>query len=447
MVQQVVPDPAGQGELDEWAVLDTLALLVDRSLVVASTADDSAEPRYRLLDTPRAFAWEKLREAAEEARLRHRHAHAVASYFTESQRVLGAGALRFDAWQQAIAADLDNGREGLAWARAADDAVRIVQIASTIMRALPGSSYRERTALRDEMLPLVERVHDPELQGMLCDVVSAAIGQTQPHRALDLIRRCLLRLPAGHDADTAEVRMARYTSLCVLARTEVRGGELSAAETALVEARELLDPTWPPIQQRKLAHAESLVAGVRGDAAVGLHWARQAIALDAKIGTGDVVGRINLIDAELAAGDAASARSAANALLAELTGGRDEPSLAVCRLLLGAGHLALGDREQARLHLRAGWSQAALFRLESVFADFLALLAALDGRHEVAARLAGYADAGNAQRKRDPNEAAAIARAAQLASASLGPTVFDRLHDEGSRLRGDEIEALAFGSA
>jgi predicted ATPase len=116
MVQQVVPDPVGQGDLDEWEVLDALALLVERSLVVAITPDEAVEPRYRLLDTPRVFAWEKLRAAEEEAALRQRHAHALAAYFVEARRVLDSGTVRLDAWRQSMLADLDNGREALGWA-------------------------------------------------------------------------------------------------------------------------------------------------------------------------------------------------------------------------------------------------------------------------------------------------------------------------------------------
>jgi hypothetical protein len=42
-------------------------------------------------------------------------------------------------------------------------------------------------------------------------------------------------------------------------------------------------------------------------------------------------------------------------------------------------------------------------------------------------------------------EAAAIARAAQRARADLGETIFDHLHAESCRLRGADIEVLAFG--
>jgi len=448
MVRQVVADPTGQGDLDEWAVLDALALLIERSLVVAITPDDAVEPRYRLLDTPRAFAWEKLREAEEEVPLRQRHGHAVAAYFFEAMDVLDSGSIRVDAWRQAMAVDLDNAREALRWARSASDAVRIVQIASAITRALPASAYRERADLAHDSEPLVDRINDAHLLALLCATVLPAMRSIQSHRALTCIRRCVMRLPSDLASDTAAIRFARYRSLCALAGSEVHCGELSAAETALAAARELVDPSWPPIRRRRLASAESVVAAARGDAPAGAHWARQVMALDVEIGESDAASRINLIDSELAAGDATAATAAGVALLTELTGGRDEIALAYCRLLLGAGYLTLGDRKQAALHLRAGWGQAALFDLEHFFADYLALLAALDGRYEAAARLAGYADAGHAlSGKREPNEAAAISRATQLARAGLGETVFDHLRAEGCTLLRADVEALAFGAS
>ena len=48
---------ASDAQLDEWAVLDHLSALVDKSLVVA---DAGEAPRYRLLESARAFALEQL---------------------------------------------------------------------------------------------------------------------------------------------------------------------------------------------------------------------------------------------------------------------------------------------------------------------------------------------------------------------------------------------------
>jgi predicted ATPase/DNA-binding CsgD family transcriptional regulator len=60
-----------EGELE---VLTLLASLVDKSLVVADLSDD--EPRYRLLESTRQYAREKLAARGETALVAHRHARA-----------------------------------------------------------------------------------------------------------------------------------------------------------------------------------------------------------------------------------------------------------------------------------------------------------------------------------------------------------------------------------
>jgi predicted ATPase/class 3 adenylate cyclase len=58
-------------DLAPHQVLDVLALLVDKSLVIAETASDPT--RYRLLETIRQYAQEKLGESAEAVAVRFRH--------------------------------------------------------------------------------------------------------------------------------------------------------------------------------------------------------------------------------------------------------------------------------------------------------------------------------------------------------------------------------------
>ncbi len=66
--QQICAEP----DAGVWEVLDTLAALVDKSLVVTDS-HPGAEPRFRLLETMRHFAQDRLAAAAEEAPLRERH--------------------------------------------------------------------------------------------------------------------------------------------------------------------------------------------------------------------------------------------------------------------------------------------------------------------------------------------------------------------------------------
>ncbi len=61
---------AADEQLDDWAVLDHMSALVDKSLVVAESGES---PRYRLLESTRAFALEQL-AAGETAETLRRHA-------------------------------------------------------------------------------------------------------------------------------------------------------------------------------------------------------------------------------------------------------------------------------------------------------------------------------------------------------------------------------------
>src|SRR5262249_54436691 len=72
---------AADSGVDENAVIDTLSRLVARSLVNADTSANGA--RYRLLETTRAYALEKLVEALESPMLALRHARYVRDYFEQ----------------------------------------------------------------------------------------------------------------------------------------------------------------------------------------------------------------------------------------------------------------------------------------------------------------------------------------------------------------------------
>ena len=70
LAQQIV----GDEHVDRWLVLDLLGHLVDKSLVIA---EGETEPRYRLLETTRAFALEQLAATGESQAMLRRHAQAI----------------------------------------------------------------------------------------------------------------------------------------------------------------------------------------------------------------------------------------------------------------------------------------------------------------------------------------------------------------------------------
>ena len=108
---------ASAGTIDEWSVLDILGALVDKSLVVVEAG---AEPRYRLLETGRAYALEQLADSGEMDAVLHQHAKALLAVFDRSRDeywTTTTGA-RIDRY----AADIDNLRAALDWAAGAGEA-------------------------------------------------------------------------------------------------------------------------------------------------------------------------------------------------------------------------------------------------------------------------------------------------------------------------------------
>ena len=99
-------------EVDEAAVVNLLDTLVDHSLV-RRDGGDSAEPRFRLLETMREFALAALQEHGELASARDRHAEYCMSFGTRESRrlaeVIDAAVL------QRIDAEHDNLRAALGW--------------------------------------------------------------------------------------------------------------------------------------------------------------------------------------------------------------------------------------------------------------------------------------------------------------------------------------------
>lgn len=87
---------AAGGDVQRYEVVDLLSLLADKSLVV--TDDSDGRTRYRLLETVRQYALEKLRESgdADAVRARHRDHYAAVAAGLDAPRwpAMNAGSTR-----------------------------------------------------------------------------------------------------------------------------------------------------------------------------------------------------------------------------------------------------------------------------------------------------------------------------------------------------------------
>ncbi|GAA2585340.1 BTAD domain-containing putative transcriptional regulator [Actinomadura fulvescens] len=106
-------------ELPRHRVFDVLIALVDKSLVTAG--DDGEEgPRYRMLETIRAYGLERLAEAGEEEQTRR----AYATYFVELAETAEPHLYRAEQvdWLARLTAEHDNLHAALRWAISTGDA-------------------------------------------------------------------------------------------------------------------------------------------------------------------------------------------------------------------------------------------------------------------------------------------------------------------------------------
>jgi predicted ATPase/DNA-binding winged helix-turn-helix (wHTH) protein len=103
-------------DIDAVSVADSVASLVVKSLIAADF--QAGDDHYRLLDTTRAYALEKLRGAREHREAARRHAE----YFRKAliRAEAESNSLRQADWQSRYGRHLSNVRAGLEWAFSAD---------------------------------------------------------------------------------------------------------------------------------------------------------------------------------------------------------------------------------------------------------------------------------------------------------------------------------------
>jgi predicted ATPase/DNA-binding CsgD family transcriptional regulator len=110
---------AAGGAIARDDVLGDLGRLVDKSLVIAEERD--GEARYRLLETIRHYAADRLVEAGEEAATRDRH---LAWFLAFTEALEPERQRDLDAWRTGLDREHDNLRAALDWGLAAPDPER-----------------------------------------------------------------------------------------------------------------------------------------------------------------------------------------------------------------------------------------------------------------------------------------------------------------------------------
>nr|WP_234783562.1 LuxR C-terminal-related transcriptional regulator [Mycolicibacterium celeriflavum] len=117
----------GSSDAERYQLLDQISLLVDKSLVVAEEA--SGTMRYRLLETVRQYALDKLGESGEADVVRTRHR----DYYTATAaRLESAGQPGVEHLLKYAEAEIDNLRAAYTWSRENGDVEMALRLVSSL---------------------------------------------------------------------------------------------------------------------------------------------------------------------------------------------------------------------------------------------------------------------------------------------------------------------------
>ena len=238
----------GDAHLDAWAVLEHLGALVDKSLVVAEPGDP---PRYRLLESARAYALEKLREAGETDATLRRHAQAVLALFEISGESWWTVPIRLrdKRWMP----DIGNLRVALDWAaQSKEDAELHMRLAGASGQFFVFSGNRvEGQRHCAQALGRIDATTPPSVEArMLLSWSAISHPMAGPAQLAASERAIALYREIGD-------QRRLYSCLGQYAIAAVIGGHLASSEQALQEMAKVHDARWPPVSRCNLLLAKT----------------------------------------------------------------------------------------------------------------------------------------------------------------------------------------------
>ena len=414
---------AGGADVERYQVLDQLTLLVDKSLVVAENT--SGRTRYRLLETVRQYALEKLAESGEADSVRSRYR----DHYTAMAALLDAPA-RTDHERRVEQAeeDMDNLRAAFVWSLEAGDVGRSLELATSLQPLwFTRGRIREGLAWFDAALTggdgINLEVADAVRAAALADKavldawVAARINMDQAQQALGIARelddpalltRALTACGAVAGYYDREVAQSYFAEAIGLARAigdrwrlsqilalQAQGaaiaGDMLAARSAAEEGRDLADAIGDRSNSRQCRFWLGVDAGASGDLAGAVQLLGE-VAVECEAAH-DEMWRVSSLGSRGTVlayqGEAAAARAAAEATLeagaelGEIFVGMGYQVLALAALAAGDDAGAQEAREAASKHISVAGEMGSMWR-------YWGAEAALAGRDLAAAR--GWAD-------------------------------------------------------
>ena len=430
---------ASDERIDPWTTLDHLGALVDKSLVLA---EGDPIPRYRMLETTRAYALERLVEAGEMQATLRRHAHAMLALLEPFEQYkwrwpASAGIV------PAAKVELDNLRAALEWADSAADGPLAVALAGVSHSVWWSSSMLAEGLARC----LALRRH---IDAGASATAAARFCLTTTKLGVYSIRResydAAVRAAAlYHELDDDQ---RWFEALTFAAVQGTRFATVAEMEAQIHEAARLERPEWPARQRAKLQFARCFWFARQGRIDEALACAQRQVAICRDDGV------------EVAALYAMSNVTLMESLRSHPGQALEHARAAIARLHklyadAGAGHLHFSEMiallmlsrpEEALVAARNAYPRLSHEGDQHRLLLPLALLNALCGRLDAAARIAGF---DGAIRARSGENVSIVApsldkRLEPLLAAGLSIDERARLVAEGAALRDEDAFKLAF---
>ncbi|HSI58582.1 MAG TPA: hypothetical protein VLA16_13565 [Ideonella sp.] len=425
-----------------WDVVDGLAALVERSLVSLS-ADVSGEdpPRYRLLETMRAYALEKLASPGPEGpgespSLRRRHAGAVLALFTRGES------------DAQCLAEMDNAREAFVWAREHELALA-AQLSARVAHEIGFTIWRQEVT--DWMLSLQPAMQQPagqalplQTQAFWWSMLAYVLNARRDRAARPAAKQAVsLRRQAGSPAEL-QAALGHW----VRAITE----PCPELDEACAELQQSAQADATPRSVLRVYGALAEASRVRGDVPALLRCREQELLAACELGWSDMAqaAETNVCAALIELGRHGEAAERGRALLRRIDaeGGDTNGNLPWALNVLIEALTPLGQLAEARALVPRSLAAGRRFGTTVAWQGILVLVAE-EQRLEAAGRLIGYVRRQWAAHGATPDrdELGRLERVAAVVRAGLGGEAAAALAVEGRGLSDEAAAVLAVGEA
>ena len=424
---------------ERWDVVDALGRLIDQSLV---TLERREPPRYRMLETLRLYATEKLRETGEVDVTAELHARHLLDVFEEAWVLLGNRPDR--EWIGRYPLELDNLRAALDWALAAPERRKIaVALGAWGIPLLYRMALNwEGWAYLDRVLPLIDAETPVVMTAALLVIAAAfALARRDPRGLPFAERSVALYRELGDRSGLAKAL------LCVFEYAMFQGRAFEE-HGLLLEARQLLAESDSDVLRFKLAMSSAGASYFLQDIPNARLHLLEALELARAMESNEEAAVLtNLGILEYLSGNLDGALGFARAALEKTDFGLGcNKGYALCNL--GEYLIAKGDFSQARMRLEQALSELVD---KQNYDPILCLkpwaaLAGVEGRLAEAAQLIGFVDAEGDRGGRvlEPSDLPLRNRLIALLEAGLTPAELDAWKARGGAW--SEAEAIAFVS-